>query len=754
MKLDEQEACLKRVIVKEKSDLNQLRNEVDTMKRLVSSAYVVRYYDSNAQKLDSGLYEVLLLMEYCPNGSLLDYMNQHIKTKLTVDRITRIMCQIAVALGDMHSLKLIHRDLKIENVLRDAHGVFKLADFGSTSGFIAPPQTQEEVQLIANDIIRNTTPQYRAPEMIDLYKNLPIDDKSDIWALGVFLYKLMYYTTPFERQGEIALLHGYFEFPEQPQYPSRLKNLVIIMLQVTPLLRPNAYQVLHEVCAFMNIPVPIEDRYQLGPYDFDAYARYQEHMQHQQQKQAELEKKYLEQKRLEQTTNKAPSDEPEPTHGQYDEIRPQELTRSSKSSVGDLKLLNDNLEEADDGSNPELDNVENRFPRIDDLDKDLESKYPLPTGKSSDGKSMGSIADGTSTKESSECLEPGHPENMAFKLTKTEAWEVPPNETDLVVDVFRKAEEKILPQTKSPNVHESGPVPVQSPVQPAVQGPAVAPAPAASEPLPDRPPIKPLSSFENLFNVDTTPKSSLEISRSRNPFPTSKNPFPRGDTFDGKNYVPSQPSGTNPWAQYSQSYEDQYSVKHTQSAPQSILQQSVLGKTLPQQQHSQQQPQPTLPPAQLPQIHVQPPPQAHLPKQRTQPQQTQTSDVLPKVPPRPKAQSKSDGGPLVALGNPHEHRPRLDLGLQDMDIGGDRKRNVYEDTDTDSGDLKVEVMKVRSSKNARSPRSSAELQRLKFTMEELDLEEDGSMSRNSLNLRRSTSRKTSKQENRKSWFKS
>ena len=44
-----------------------------------------------------------------------------------------------------------------------------------------------------DDLMQHTTPQYRAPEMIDLSKGFPIDDKLDIWALGIFLYKLCYY---------------------------------------------------------------------------------------------------------------------------------------------------------------------------------------------------------------------------------------------------------------------------------------------------------------------------------------------------------------------------------------------------------------------------------------------------------------------------------------------------------------------------------------------------------------------------------
>lgn len=52
------------------------------------------------------------------------------------------------------------------------------------------------------EIKRYTTLSYRAPEMIDLFCGVPVDTKSDIWAMGVMLYKLCYFALPF---GESAL---------------------------------------------------------------------------------------------------------------------------------------------------------------------------------------------------------------------------------------------------------------------------------------------------------------------------------------------------------------------------------------------------------------------------------------------------------------------------------------------------------------------------------------------------------------------
>ena len=62
--------------------------------------------------------------------------------------------------------------------------------------------------------------------MIDVYRKQPIDEKSDIWALGVLLYKLCYYTTPFEAQGQLAILNASFKFPGHPYFSDRLKKLI------------------------------------------------------------------------------------------------------------------------------------------------------------------------------------------------------------------------------------------------------------------------------------------------------------------------------------------------------------------------------------------------------------------------------------------------------------------------------------------------------------------------------------------------
>ena len=260
-------AVLKRVAVPDKDTLANMRNEVETMKKLRGQKSIVTYIDSHASQLKGGGYEVFLLMEFCAGGGLIDFMNTRLKNRLTEPEIVDIFGDTAEGVACMHYLKppLIHRDLKVENILisrtPDGRKKFKLCDFGS----VAPPRpaasSPAEGQLIEEDIQRHTTLQYRSPEMIDVYRHKPIDEKADVWALGVLLYKLCYYTTPFEDRGQMAILSASFKYPSYPHFSDRLKKLVAMMLMEDPARRPNIYQIVKEASQMRGKACPIPDIY-------------------------------------------------------------------------------------------------------------------------------------------------------------------------------------------------------------------------------------------------------------------------------------------------------------------------------------------------------------------------------------------------------------------------------------------------------------------------------------------------------------
>ncbi|KOS19450.1 Serine/threonine-protein kinase ppk30 [Escovopsis weberi] len=259
-------AVLKRVAVPDKEALRGMRTEVETMKRLKGHRAIVTYIDSHASELQGGGYEVFLLMEYCDGGGLIDFMNTRLQHRLTEPEILNIFADIAEGVACMHYLKpaLLHRDLKVENVLITSSGSgkrFKVCDFGSAAPPRPAPTTVVECRLMDEDVQRHTTLQYRSPEMIDVYRKQPIDEKSDIWALGVLLYKLCYYTTPFEDQGQLAILNASYKYPSYPVFSDRLKQLIASMLKENMSARPNIYQVLKEACVMQGREIPVHDIY-------------------------------------------------------------------------------------------------------------------------------------------------------------------------------------------------------------------------------------------------------------------------------------------------------------------------------------------------------------------------------------------------------------------------------------------------------------------------------------------------------------
>lgn len=155
-------------------------------------------------------------------------MNRRLRERLTEAEILQMFVEVCEGVAHMHnsSPPLLHRDLKVENILQSSATSFKLCDFGSATTVTRPPASSQEMRALEVDLNRHTTLQYRAPEMIDLPSRRPIDEKSDVWALGVLLYKLCYYTTPFEEHGPLAILNVQYRFPAYPVYSQQMMYLI------------------------------------------------------------------------------------------------------------------------------------------------------------------------------------------------------------------------------------------------------------------------------------------------------------------------------------------------------------------------------------------------------------------------------------------------------------------------------------------------------------------------------------------------
>ncbi|CAO3699790.1 unnamed protein product [Rhizopus microsporus] len=261
---------LKRVVVPDQERLKTVEKEIEFMRRLGDHKNIVRYYESRIDILPAGGYEAFILMEYCPGGGVIDLMNRRLQQRLTEPEILKIFSDVTEALAYMHYCNppVLHRDLKVENILILNQDHYKLCDFGSAalSKGQYVPNTIKDIQRLEDDIQRHTTLQYRAPEMIDVYQKRPVNEKADIWAMGVLLYKLCYYTTPFEEEGQLAILNAKYTIPNLPVFSEGLRRLIMSMLQEDQNRRPNIYQVMKTVCQLRGVECPIRDIYSSDPY--------------------------------------------------------------------------------------------------------------------------------------------------------------------------------------------------------------------------------------------------------------------------------------------------------------------------------------------------------------------------------------------------------------------------------------------------------------------------------------------------------
>ena len=94
---------------------------------------IIEFYDWNTVQHNNQK-EIFILLEYCEKGSLMDYMNQ--QKNLNEKEILDKFYQICLAVSHLHSIKphpIIHRDLKVENILIDNNNTLKLCDFGSAT---------------------------------------------------------------------------------------------------------------------------------------------------------------------------------------------------------------------------------------------------------------------------------------------------------------------------------------------------------------------------------------------------------------------------------------------------------------------------------------------------------------------------------------------------------------------------------------------------------------------------------------------
>src|SRR3984893_17341793 len=122
-------------------------------------------------------------------------------TRMNVQKVFNITIQVANALGAAHEVGVVHRDIKPENIMVRPDGLVKVLDFGIaklTQGVATGGKSEMGLLPLVNTEpgMMMGTPKYMSPEQV---RGLEVDERTDIFSLGVVLYEMITGTAPFER---------------------------------------------------------------------------------------------------------------------------------------------------------------------------------------------------------------------------------------------------------------------------------------------------------------------------------------------------------------------------------------------------------------------------------------------------------------------------------------------------------------------------------------------------------------------------
>ena len=190
--------------------------------RKITHPNVIRIYDFLHIR---GNYAIS--MEYFPSHTL---GGEVLEGKpLALRRAVRLGMDVAKGMSVAHAVGIVHRDLKPANVLINDEGVVKIVDFG-----VAAAQHQGDTQLTKTGYVIGS-PKYMAPEQI-LGKK--VDERADIYSLGVILYEMMTGTPPYHRGDHMSVMYQHVQGRARPPVelnpalPQGISELIVKCMSV------------------------------------------------------------------------------------------------------------------------------------------------------------------------------------------------------------------------------------------------------------------------------------------------------------------------------------------------------------------------------------------------------------------------------------------------------------------------------------------------------------------------------------------
>ncbi|XP_041437769.1 serine/threonine-protein kinase N2 [Xenopus laevis] len=210
--------ALAKAQILEKGNLNSVFKEKEILQRLSHAAHPFLITLHGTFQTDSHLFYA---MEYLPGGDMCDFLN-HVELQ-EPDVMFYTAC-VVLGLEALHQIGIVHRDLKLENLLLDQDGYLKIVDFGlSKDKFGYNDRT--------NSMCGTRT--YMAPE---IYMKIGYGMAADWWALGVTVYIMLMYELPFKDEDQIELMKSirYDEIELPEDLSEDVSNLTYQLLEKDP----------------------------------------------------------------------------------------------------------------------------------------------------------------------------------------------------------------------------------------------------------------------------------------------------------------------------------------------------------------------------------------------------------------------------------------------------------------------------------------------------------------------------------------
>ncbi|XP_067655033.1 uncharacterized protein [Haliotis asinina] len=197
--------------------------------------HIVAFQESFCDEIEECL---VIIQDYCDGGTIEDKIQDATKENkfFQENQIMEWFLQIVMGVQYFHSKKILHRDLKTENIFLTKKNVVKIGDFGIS-------KTLDSTIDVAKTVVG--TPTYLSPEVC---QDIPYNSKSDIWALGCILYELCALCTPFDAPNILSLFYKIVKadfVPPPSRYSQQLRELVKSLLAKTPEDRPSASAILN-----------------------------------------------------------------------------------------------------------------------------------------------------------------------------------------------------------------------------------------------------------------------------------------------------------------------------------------------------------------------------------------------------------------------------------------------------------------------------------------------------------------------------